>query len=721
MAYLEEFTIHLANQDFNRFLQLWEEYCASDAVDAPEYKQILLVVKDSELSREVGRFVETGLPLWSLIQDQQLSFDVLRLILDLQTTNSEVLAETATKVLKERHTEDKLFNTKLRLVGLRDKKAFKGALTNYELLTHMDKGRFVFHTGGWGAGEIVEISLVREELIIEFENVTGKKSVSFENAFNTLIPLPETHFLSKRFANPDKLEKEARQDPAQVLKDYLRDMGQRTASEIKDDFLDLVIPKEEWSKWWQLARSKLKKDPSIISPSSTKDAFRLRTEDVSHEEQLVASLGEAKSFEDVLLTSYNYVRDLPDLLKNKELKEQLIARFVEWMTEGGLTTSQELQAALFLESFFHHEVPLRSVQELITKVDNVKKVIDEIPIIALKKRALIAIFEHRSDWQPLFLDFLFTLSHSGLRDYVLKELQNPKGIAALEEALLELRAHPQRHPETFIWYFQKVISTNDVPFSDKEGQCRFFESFLTLYQFLEDEPEYKELVRKMYNIMSGKRWEAVRSILEGSSLEFCREFILLASKCHTLSDHDLKTFRALCHVVHPSLKQLEGTTSVAASQDGVVWTTQHGYDKTCARIKEIGEKEMLDNAKEIEQARSHGDLRENAEYKAALERRDRLQAELKMLSNQLNKARILTEQDIITSEVGVGSVVKVRDQKGVEASFTILGPWDADPERRVLSFNSKLAQTMLGLRIGDKFTFKDDQFVVQGVKSYLGK
>ena len=79
-----------------------------------------------------------------------------------------------------------------------------------------------------------------------------------------------------------------------------------------------------------------------------------------------------------------------------------------------------------------------------------------------------------------------------------------------------------------------------------------------------------------------------------------------------------------------------------------------GYRKVKERIKEISTSETVDNAKEIEAARALGDLRENAEFKAALERRDRLQSELRTLSEQFNRARILTTNDVTTNEVRRG-------------------------------------------------------------------
>ena len=118
-------------------------------------------------------------------------------------------------------------------------------------------------------------------------------------------------------------------------------------------------------------------------------------------------------------------------------------------------------------------------------------------------------------------------------------------------------------------------------------------------------------------------------------------------------------------------------------------------------------------------ARAHGDLRENAEFKAALERRDRLQSELKLLSDQLNRTRIITKSDIALDSIGIGSIVECTNKQGQKVTYTLLGPWDADPEQNILAFQSKLAQTMNGLTIGEKFQFQGDSFTIAGISSYL--
>ncbi|MDF2550477.1 MAG: greA, partial [Chlamydiales bacterium] len=217
MSYLEEFQLQVDNRDFQRLLQLWQEYCANDVVDVEELLKILEGIKKSDLALQFGRYVEDIIPLCFTLTNKNDIYSILKLVLDIETTNHQQLADLALQVLKDRYGEQPYFSDKIRLVGLRNKGNFQGAISRYELLSHIDKGKIVYHTAGWGTGEILDYSLVREEVIVEFENISGRKDLSFEKAFNTLIPLSDTHFLAKRFKDPDAFEREAKLDPVSAI------------------------------------------------------------------------------------------------------------------------------------------------------------------------------------------------------------------------------------------------------------------------------------------------------------------------------------------------------------------------------------------------------------------------------------------------------------------------------------------------------------------------
>ncbi len=719
MSYLKDFQTHIANHDYPSFLKLWEEYCSGDEVEAEELCEILRAVKSSDIVEPVGRHVDRILPLWQKLPEDALSHEAIKLIFDIETSNSESLAELAYSYLKNRYGDQEFFNDKIRLIGLRGKEKFKGTISNYELLTHMEKGKYVFHTGGWGVGEIVDVSRVREQLTLEFDYVPGKKELSFATAFKTLIPIPDDHFLALRFGSPDLLEKKAKEQPVEVIRMLLRDMGPKTAADIKDELCDLVIPASEWTRWWQTARAKVKKDTMIQTPEEIRDPFRILKKEITHEERLHQVLENKPDANTLIQMVYTFLRDFPETLKNIEFKATLVAKLNEMLSFKEISTPQELQIHFFLQDLNNiKDYPI--IGEIIKRFETIEHILNHIEVLSFKKRVLIESRKHRPDWKVNFLTLLFKVDQAPLRDYILSELTAAKAEAELKQKFQDLYTHPGRHPEAFMWYFQKVQSQSSIPFSDKQGKTRFFEGLLILLSNVENDPEQRELVKKIHALLSNGRFAIVRQMMQESTLEDVKEFLLLASKSHSLSDHDQKIFHSLAEVVHPSLVKTRKKQETSAAQETqIIWTTAEGYQKLQQRIQQIATVETVENAKEIEIARAHGDLRENAEFKAALEKRDRLQSELKLLSDQLNKTRVITKDDISTDEVGIGVIVECTNTKGQKVSYTLLGPWDADTDKNILTFQSKLAQTMNGKSVGDKFVVQNEELTIAAIRSYL--
>lgn len=723
MGYLEDLKIQINNRDFSKFWQLWEEYCTSDIVDVDEFTQILKSIKGSDLAKQFGQYVETALPLWETITDPKDAYDILKLLIDLETTNSPRLGELAFQAVKSVYGDQPQFNERLRLVGLRTRENFQGSIANYDLLAHMEIGNFVFHLGGWGTGEIVDISPVREQVGIEFENISGRKYFSFANAFKTLIPLQKNSFLARRFAAPDQLEQEARDNPLGIIKLLLHDLGPKSAVEIKDELCELVIPEKDWAKWWQGARAKIKKDTMIESPESLKEPFRLHKAEVTHEERLHKAIGKQSGSDELIQTSYSFFRDNPGMLKKAEVKDPIKEKLLTALSSSDITLAQEMQIKIFLETQFDYQAEGKTVRDYIEEIQDFEKIIEDIDIIAFKKRVLNFIREYRKDWVEIFLSLLFTPQQSTLREYILKELNQGETQKLLVGKLRDLATNPLQAPEFLVWYFQKLLSKEKegLPYGDKEGQELFFEAFLILFSALDSKPEYKDLIKKMYTLLSGKRYAVVRSVIQGTSLDFIQEFLLLVAKCQAFTNHDIKILRSLAEVVHPSLNPLKHRKEKAEFDHHTLWTTEKGYQRIKERMVQLSTTEMVENAREVEAARALGDLRENSEYKFALEKRSRLQSELKHLSEQLNRARIITQEDILTDEVGVGSVVQLLDSTGKELVYTILGAWDADADNGILSAQSKFAQAMFGNKAGEKFTFKDEEYTVISIKSFLDK
>jgi len=118
------------------------------------------------------------------------------------------------------------------------------------------------------------------------------------------------------------------------------------------------------------------------------------------------------------------------------------------------------------------------------------------------------------------------------------------------------------------------------------------------------------------------------------------------------------------------------------------------------------EVDVPQNQKEIAFALSLGDLRENAEYKAAKEKQDELNAKVGKLKNELDRAQIFDKSTISTSKISFGTKVTLYNEITKENEvYTILGPWESDPSANIISYLSPLGKKLMGHKVGEELKF----------------
>jgi transcription elongation factor GreA len=108
-----------------------------------------------------------------------------------------------------------------------------------------------------------------------------------------------------------------------------------------------------------------------------------------------------------------------------------------------------------------------------------------------------------------------------------------------------------------------------------------------------------------------------------------------------------------------------------------------------------------ENKQAIVTAREHGDLRENSEYKMARQDQETLMAQKAQLEADLARAQITDFTDATDQAAGIGTVVTLKSAKGKVYTYTLLGAWDSDPDQHILSYQTPLAQQLLGKTVGD--------------------
>ena len=108
-------------------------------------------------------------------------------------------------------------------------------------------------------------------------------------------------------------------------------------------------------------------------------------------------------------------------------------------------------------------------------------------------------------------------------------------------------------------------------------------------------------------------------------------------------------------------------------------------------------------AKALEEARAHGDLKENAEYDAAKQEQGLLEARIRELEDKLARARILEDENITGEHVSIGCVVTVKDLKTQQDEvYRLVGEEEADFAKNKISIRTPIARGLIGKKVGDK-------------------
>lgn len=135
--------------------------------------------------------------------------------------------------------------------------------------------------------------------------------------------------------------------------------------------------------------------------------------------------------------------------------------------------------------------------------------------------------------------------------------------------------------------------------------------------------------------------------------------------------------------------------------------TEYGYKKLTHELNDLKKKQRPETVIELDIARSHGDLKENAEYHAAKDRLAFIDARIGELSDLVSRSHVIDPRSYEHDKVRFGSTVMLENlETNEEVTYTIVGSTESNAYKGLISFHSPLAKQLMGRGEGEEVTIK---------------
>jgi transcription elongation factor GreA len=135
--------------------------------------------------------------------------------------------------------------------------------------------------------------------------------------------------------------------------------------------------------------------------------------------------------------------------------------------------------------------------------------------------------------------------------------------------------------------------------------------------------------------------------------------------------------------------------------------TPRGQQALKVELKHLREVERPKNVQDIEEARAHGDLRENAEFHAAKEKQAFIEGRSREIESILAQAEVIDPGKLSGQRVVFGATVKLTDtDSGDDTTYSIVGDFEADIKQGRIAISAPLARALIGREVGDTVTLK---------------
>lgn len=575
-----------------------------------------------------------------------------------------------------------------------------------EKLSKIAPGSYRIHKG-FGGGIVTDWDLFNGKVTIDFEKEKGKV-MGLKLALEKTEAVDSDDLRAHKVSKLDELKELAEKDPVELVARTIESHGgSMTMDQLDAELCGSVVEDGIYKKWWEKTKKALRESRRVSVPTKRTEPLVLRDESTGPGEALVEDLDQARSPKGRVKALEAIQREAPLV----SATEGLLAKAFGIVNDAALKL-MKLSPAQSLELISLRDEIAEEVKQDDAIADDAPKLSEVLQVAdgnlsedlnqvaAARLKRILEAFPPAfgDDWVQKVLAVFGRISSRGVSE-IAKLLNEQNKTKELDEHIKVALSRHALGPDALAWICRERKKGSADVFDGSVGSV-----ILTVLEqdSLDDGPRKSG---RLGNLLMDDK-ELIADLLDGMELNDVRNFArkLLASPA--FPDLDRKSLMARVIKKVPETQEMV-TGENQDKGDDTLLVSYESLDRRKAEYEDLVNKRIPANVKEISAARAHGDLRENFEYHAAKQMQGVLNSRKNDLERDLERARPTDFKGADTSAVNIGTKVKLEIEGGGERYVTMLGAWDADPEKHIISYLSEIGQVLLGKAIGDSVQIRD--------------
>jgi transcription elongation factor GreA len=704
---------------FTNIREIWEKILAHCPEDIDFFLHVQKKIAKNISEDKAVLLLQDVYEAYRKQDDIDTSISILKIILEYDDRDNHARREI-TECFRKKYASHSQLEDYIRISNLaQGPRNVREAIMDFEKHIAFDRGNFVFHRT-WGVGRIAEVQ--GDKIVIDFAKMRGH-SMSLKMAVDALQTLSKNHiWVLKATWKKEKLHEKIKADFAWALQTVIKSFGNSCdIKHIKAELVPSVLSPGEWTAWSVKAREILKSDPGFgVSPDNI-DLFTVRDRPISLEEKLYNEFKAERNFFDRALTIRGFVAQ-KDAELDSEYFTEMFNYFAGYIKSYSQVTEQVVASYLLVKDLvgqYPHlgtGLPLNFVE--------IFEAIEDVPslFLALKDARLKEEFLHHvklfvPDWAEIYVRlFPFALSPS-----IIHNLKSEGYEDRLVKMVSGCFENFRDNREAVVWFFRNSSAEEWY----RKANIPFDRQLITLIHILDisfreienhrDTTENRKVNKQVYGILFKEN--VLNDFIDQADEDTIIRVYTFINDVKDLDPADKLRLRSRILDKHPNFKFFGSEEKTVITRGLMV--TAAMYEEKQKQLAHIMEVEVPANSKEIAFALSLGDLRENAEYKAAKEKQEILNSTVARLKDEIERAQLFDPASVNSSRIGFGTKVVLKNgNNGKKEEYTILGPWESNPDHRIISYLSPFGAAMLNKTVGEAFDFSiNDEKVSFSVES----